>query len=509
MKKFFKENWSLLLILLTGFVLRFYKLASLPPGLHPDEAANGLDIISMFEGGKFQAIYDTNGPREALFFYLQAIPLALGHYFKIAILNYTPLALRIAPAAIGVATIWAIYLLGKELKNKNFGLLAAAAMSVSAWHIQFSRNGFRAIMAPLALCLTFYFFLKAYKKTELRDFVGFGISLAVGFYTYLSFRMVPLVLMALLGFILVKKRDFIKENFKKLLVAGGVFLVLMIPMFIHFYYVPADIAGRSSTSIFNPELNNGSPIKTLGDNIVKTALMFNFEGDGNFRHNLGKSPMLDPVMGILVWIGLAVLLFHLLEIEYFLLLMWLGALSLPELLTAEGIPHALRLVGIMPVVYFLVALGVYFILERINKEKLAEKAALVLLLIGSFFGVKKYFIDFPALGEAGEAYAEDMVGIANDINQGGAERRNILIVGDYGTKTIQFITHSTKIPYERYEVRDFEDQLRLSGEYKIFIQKDWGGQAKRKLEEKYGINNVRPVHSKIDGRTIYYEYQAD
>ena len=45
----------------------------MPPGLHPDEAANGLDVISIIDHHNVQVLYNTNGPREALFFYLQAI----------------------------------------------------------------------------------------------------------------------------------------------------------------------------------------------------------------------------------------------------------------------------------------------------------------------------------------------------------------------------------------------------------------------------------------------------
>jgi 4-amino-4-deoxy-L-arabinose transferase-like glycosyltransferase len=259
-KAFFKENYLLVLNLFLATVLRFYKLGSLPPGLHPDEAANGLDIISIFEKGKLAVVYGTNGPREALFFYFQAIFVYIGKVTHWTALNFTPLSLRIAPAIIGVLTVWGVYLLGKELFNKNVGLFASAAMAVSAWHIQFSRNGFRAIMAPLALVFLFYFFIKAYRDGKLRDYILTGLTLALGFYTYLSFRMVPLILIALAIFILVTDKSFIKKNLKNIGWMALVFLGAMIPMFIHFAYVPADILGRASTSIFNKELNGGSPL---------------------------------------------------------------------------------------------------------------------------------------------------------------------------------------------------------------------------------------------------------
>jgi len=507
MKDWFKRNWQITLLLAVATFLRFYKLATLPPGLHPDEAANGLDVISMIEKGKFAAIYDTNGPREALFLYLQGIFVWIGHTLHIAALDYTPLSLRIAPAIIGVITVGAIYLLGKELYSKNVGLFAATALAVSAWHIQFSRNGFRAIMAPLMLTLLFYFFIRAYREGKLKYYVATGVTFALGFYTYLSFRMAPLVLIALLIFILVKDKKFLSKNWKNISWMAGAFLVVMIPMFIHFYHVPADMLGRSSTSIMNKELNSGSPAKTFLIGIEKTVLMFNVHGDENYRHNLGGTPMLDPIVGLLFWIGVVITLTRLNKIEYFLLLMWVGALSLPELLTAEGIPHALRIVGIMPVVFLCIGIAVAWILEKLKVEKFVSPVFLGLLVISGALGYYKYFVQFPARGEAGEAYAEDMVEIANDLNTASPERTNILVVGEYGTKTIEFITNSKKRTWFRYESRDAEKIIVPSSNTKIFVAKDWLSETNEKLSAN-GYNLLfTPILSRIDGRVIYYEYQ--
>lgn len=507
MKDWFKRNWQITLLLVVATFLRFYKLATLPPGLHPDEAANGLDVISMIEKGKFAAIYDTNGPREALFLYLQGIFVWIGHTFHIASLDYTPLSLRIAPAIIGVITVWALYLLGKELYSKNVGLFAAVALTVSAWHIQFSRNGFRAIMAPLALTLLFYFFIKAYREGKLKYYVATGVTFALGFYTYLSFRMAPLVLIALLIFILVKDKKFLSKNWKNISWMAVAFFVVMIPMFIHFYHVPGDMLGRSSTSIMNKELNGGDPVKTFFVGIGKTALMFNVHGDENYRHNLGGTPMLDPIIGILFWIGVVITLTRLNKIEYFLLLMWVGALSLPEILTAEGIPHALRIVGIMPVVFLCVGIAVAWIIEKLKADKFTTTIFLTLLVVSGAFGYYKYFVDFPTRGDAGEAYAEDMVEIANDINAGGSSRKNILIVGEYGTKTVAFITNSTKYNWSQFEVRNANAVTIPATNTKLFVSKNWIDEARRNLEANGFTGNLNAVLSKIDGRVIYYEYQ--
>lgn len=503
-----KRNYLLTGTLVVATFLRLYKLGSLPPGLHPDEAANGLDIISMIEKGKFAVVYGTNGPREALFFYLQAIFVYLGKITQWTFLNFTPLSLRIAPAILGIFTVLGIYLLGKELFNRNVGLFASIAMAVSSWHIQFSRNGFRAIMVPFALVFMFYFFIRAYRNQRLMDFVMTGAFLAIGFYTYLSFRLVPLILIALFIYIFVTDRKFITQNLRKIYFMTGAFLILMIPMFIHFVYVPADILGRASTSIFNSELNGGNPIKTLFSNILKTMMMFNFKGDANWRHNIAGLPMLDIFTGILFWIGLGLSFIRIRKIEYFLLIIWFGAMSIPEVLTAEGIPHALRMVGTMPVVFLWIGLGLAYIFEKFRLKYAATIGVMVIVVFSGSICYYRYFIQFPRSGDAGEAYAEDMVGIANDINKSPINRRNILIVGEYGTKTIDFITNSTGRKYERYEIRDVPSIKRDKGSYKIFIQKDWYQEIGPILPYLNINKPVKEVTSDIDGRIIYYEYEV-
>lgn len=504
---FIKNNWLLILILVVAVFFRFYKLGTIPPGLHPDEAANGQDIIRMIDNHDFRIAYETNGPREALFFYLQGIFVFIGKLTKWAWLYYTPLALRIAPAIVGVVTVGAAYLLGKELFNKNVGLFTAAALAVSSWHVQFSRNGFRAIMVPLVLTFLFYHFIRAYRNGKLMDYIMTGVWIALGFYTYFAFRMVFFALVAILVYIVIKDKNFLKKNAKNILWMFGAFFVAMIPMILHFIHVPADLVGRASTSIFNPELNGGSPLRTLWDNIVKTAGMFNLAGDANWRHNVASLPMLDPLTGILMWLGVVLTLKNIKRFEPYLLAFWFAALTLPEILTAEGIPHALRLVGTIPVVYLWIALGLNWITDKIKFKQTLAVGTIVLMLFSGGYTYWKYFVKFPVAKEAGEAYAEDMVNIAKDINQAPAERRNILIVGEYGTKTIDFITHSTRHTYERYEVYDLLSLNLNSGEYaKIFVQKDWVDEAANILSQR-GLNYFfEPVESEINGQILYYAY---
>lgn len=199
-KNFIKKYFPGLLlvgIILIAIFFRFYQLNSLPPGLHPDEAANGLDIFRILQNNDFRVIYNTNGPREALFFYLQAIFV----YF----MGNTILALRIAPALFGVLSVIAVYFATKEWFNRRTALIASFFFAISPWVVTIQRDGFRASMVPFFLALLLYFAAKAYKTNKSIFYVLSAVALGLGFYTYTAFSMIIVALG--LGFIymLIKK----------------------------------------------------------------------------------------------------------------------------------------------------------------------------------------------------------------------------------------------------------------------------------------------------------------
>lgn len=505
-KVFLKENWLLLVILAVAIFLRFYKLDVLPPGLYPDEAANGQDVIRILENRDFRAVYDTNGPRESLFIFLQAFFVFLGKSLNVAALNFTALSLRIAPAIIGVITVWAIYLFGKELtKSKMVGTVAAAALALSSWHIQFSRNGFRAVMLPLMLCLIFYFFIRAYRDGKLKDYLWFGAFLGLGFYTYLSIRMLPLAFGAFILWTFIFDKKFLRDNYKKILWALGAFTFVMIPMLIHFVQVPADIFGRASTSIFNPELNNGSAILTLLDNIKKELLMFNFAGDENFRHNVAGLPMLELGTGIFMWIGLGLSILKIKKIEHFLLLALFGAMSVPMIMTAEGIPHALRLVGAIPVVFVWIGIGMEKASSWIKNQTVRYSALVLMIALAGYASFVKYFVTFPESLGAHEAYTEDMVSMAERINSTESVGTNYMITGEFGLKTVYFLTHPKNpdiVQLETYELAgNFNPR---DPNHKVYISAGWYDDAARELSDMGYTYDFKEVKSSFDGRTLYY-----
>jgi predicted membrane-bound mannosyltransferase len=215
-------------VLVAAF-LRLYELDLLPPGLFYDEAYNGLDVRGVLSGAQLPLYFPGNYGREPLFLYLQSAFVAL--------LGYTPYALRVTAAFIGILTVPAIYWLTHTLlrgEGRGFDVsaveratptsqftihhsqftiptlspvtshlspfwlatLAAAGFAVSYWHVSVSRLGFRAILLPLLSSLLIGCFWRAWTGRRRRDFIWAGVWLGAVFYTYTAARVLPLVILA-------------------------------------------------------------------------------------------------------------------------------------------------------------------------------------------------------------------------------------------------------------------------------------------------------------------------
>ncbi|MCA9998537.1 MAG: hypothetical protein KDE56_22395, partial [Anaerolineales bacterium] len=91
-----QERWLLIAAVLLGAALRFYRLATLPPGDSYDPAFYGIDAQQILQGA-WPVYLDSNFGREVLFSYLVA-----GLY---AFLGPGTFGIHLAAAFVGVVTI--------------------------------------------------------------------------------------------------------------------------------------------------------------------------------------------------------------------------------------------------------------------------------------------------------------------------------------------------------------------------------------------------------------------
>ncbi len=429
-------------IVLLAIFFRFYQLDQLPPGLHPDEAANGQDIFRIFSRD-IRPLYATNGPRESLFFFLQAIFVWL--------MGNTILALRIAPATIGVLAVIAVYYWGTDWFGRRVGLLAAFFMAINPWVVVISRDGFRASMTALMVSLVAYFGGRAYKTKQMHYFIGAGIFLGLGAYTYTAFQLMIAAVVGLLIYIALFRRTFLQSHWRQ--VGSGLIacLVVLAPLGIYGITHKDAAARAGATSFLNKELNKGKPIQTLADSVSKTLLQYNFAGDTNPRHNIPAEPYLNTFVGIMFILGILISLYALRHSRYVALLGIFAAMMLPAALTAEGLPHGLRSIGSSPAVMILAAVGLSYFIGRwytifpINSIARNVGLTFILILLAATLAqsYKAYFVAWAGDVQTYDAYAEDMSEMAKLYNttlKGSSQPTTYLVVDGYSIRSFDYLT---------------------------------------------------------------------
>src|SRR3989344_7594790 len=370
------KGWIILLIIIAiAAFFRFYNLADAPPGLYPNEAMNGNNALQAISTGDYKVFYPENNGREGLFMNLQAI--------SISVFGNQPWALRLVYAIFGTLTVLGLYLLTKELFNRHIAYIASFLLAVSFWHVLFSRIGFRAIMAPMFLVFALYFLWQGLRNKHLLPFALSGFFWGLGLYSYLAFRIIPLaIIITLIAYWHFIKKDYDHEKYErvKIDIARGLVLLFFVtvlvsaPLALYFYNNPADFLGRTGQlSIFASD----NPALALIKNFGQTLIMFNFEGDNNWRHNLGGSPMLLWPAGAMFVVGFLRSIFkclrqwkrhgHFSTVQV-LLLSWFFVGLLPVVLSNEGIPHALKAIIVVPVVYIFAAEGVWWLIETFEQS---------------------------------------------------------------------------------------------------------------------------------------------
>ncbi|MEK7499589.1 MAG: glycosyltransferase family 39 protein, partial [Patescibacteria group bacterium] len=445
-----------------------------PAGLFPDEAANGEDV-QLILSGDTRPFYPRGNGREAMFFYLQA---AFTKTFGIGVWP-----MHAASGAVGIATVIAMYFATRVYFGKLAGLIATLFLATSSWHIALSRTGFRAIQIPLVILLFTAFVgyaIKAVKEKRIAISYMYaalaGIAFASGFYTYIAYRtMVGVILGIVILMLLAAMHPKIgfphgKRYGKQTVFALLTGLIVLLPLIFYFVQHPKDFIGRAGqVSIFSPslqkEFGGGTLLGTLIYSTRQTVLSLFYFGDENWRHNVSGYPLLNPLVGFLFVLGMLWAIkgtydvgrqilrgseVHLGMIYPYLLLIIFG-MMLPVIATAEGMPHALRSVGLIAPLYILAGTaGAVFVRWSIvwgNKWHLAGVVYGIaggLLIVFSAYGPLLYFIVSRNSPEAYKAYRGDLTVVSEYINQYVADHKDsprpYLALDSFFVQSVHFLT---------------------------------------------------------------------
>lgn len=331
---------------------RLWDLARNPPALNADELGNVAPVLAIARTGRdldgrlFPMTYHRITRRPPLYGLL-AGPLSL-------VFGPTPLAVRLPAAALGLAGLALLWVVGSRLLEHPWGGPAAAVvMAMTPWHVHYSRIGWEpATVIPLVL-VALWLWLRAVETRLPRDAAWAGAALALTVYGYKAFDVLaPVWLAALLA--LYGRR----LGWRPAAAAVGAFGLVLVPFAWTSLADPAMHRWAAGLFVFSKGVDAGALAAFAGRYLAHFSAAFLFlGGDPNTRHHAPGTGMLFWWMAPLVVIGVAALARRRDLRWRGLLAVWLVLYPLAGALTTDQPVHASRTLVGLPALSLCAALG--------------------------------------------------------------------------------------------------------------------------------------------------------
>jgi len=406
------HKYLLPLILVAAFLIRFINLGS-TPALNPDEAALGYNAYSLIltskdeHGFSWPLHFKSFGDFKPGGYVYLAIPF-------VKLFGLTPLAVRMPNLILSILTILFLYKLILILsKKENLALLSATVLTFSPWHIHFSRGAWESSAALSLIVIGTYFFFKSINQNFIKNFTAFVALYVLSLYIYHSARLIAPLLALSLCLIYFK------------------FLIKKIPQI----FIPILFAGLLAAPVLFSFLNNGGTARLGGVGLTadqgpvnrsnellnqhqgvrlinramhnKRVLYFISWGQKYASHfdlnfltiNGDEVPRSKvPEMGQIHLFELPFLLFGIIFLiktkdfsikSKIFIFSFLFISPIASSLTFQA-PSALRALAMVIPISILIAGGIYYFFNLINKFKIAKLITIIFILFYSY-SIAYYF----------------------------------------------------------------------------------------------------------------------
>ncbi len=363
---------GLVLVFLAAVLIlffRYYRINSVPPEMVSDQAEKLLDVWDVLHG-KYSIFFPRNTGREAFQMYLTAfIAQAFGT-------GISYLSLKLGTITAGVVTLPYIYLTGKEIGSKRIGFLALLFAGIAYWPNTISRIGLRFPLYPLFAAPTLYYLLRGLRRSNRNDFILSGLFLGIGLHGYSPFRIMPIVVLALVAIYLLHRASLGKRAktvyFLMLLVIISV--IVFLPLGRYALENPTMFGYRAFTRLGTEERPlPGSPLVIFFQNLWRAMTMFAWDDGNIWVISIPGRPVLGVVSGALYHLGFVLVLMRYLRKRNWVdlsLLLSVPLLMLPSILSLafpDENPAINRASAAIIPVFLLIAIALDGLIEALRR----------------------------------------------------------------------------------------------------------------------------------------------
>lgn len=433
--------WLTVVLLIAAF-FRMWNISEIPYGLWLDET---------FSAYKALLGYETNSLHP-----FQTTPLVLPGEYEIPNLYLLVLALfmktvggsfwfiKSTSIIPSLGMICGVYCLGKWAFGQWTGRFASLLLAINSWQIVLGRWGW---LQQWYVCLAIFalaFYIRSYKWKCPRSAAVTGFLLGLGLYTY-----IPIILtISTIGFLFAV--SFFESGrwfrFQQFCVAALLLAVVFGPLWTYYYYHPGIFTMRMQSVGVLEDVCAAKSLKPIKDNIGKYLTVYHTPIDYNPRHNIPQRPLLDPITGGLMFIGLVMMLrgfYH--PVERTMIATFGFSLLGGILSSALEAPNTFRIGLTGPLICLWASLPLAVLLENQNqiecraghffRKSIMISAALLFITV-TVISYQRYFIVYPASPIWNATFGAKQHLIYNQLTPDDLGPKRLYIHPEYSSETL-------------------------------------------------------------------------
>ncbi|MCF6131468.1 glycosyltransferase family 39 protein [Flavobacterium wongokense] len=366
-----KENYIVSGILVVAAILRFY---------HLDYQSVWLDEIHTINEANpnksFSEVYQAlmvSEPHPPLYFFIVHI--------LFQIFGYTTFVIRFLAAIIGIAGVFSIYLLGREIFNKKVGMYAMGLLTINYFHLYYSQDARMYPLLFLMTTLSFLYLIKFIKQPSYKSAILYGLFSTLMIYCHFFALFALFSQYLILLYFLIKPFGTERKSFFLYCLTSGLMtLVLYLPTY-KLFVKTSEITSiwiqmptlDVYTQFFKDFFGQSEMVLFF---IVALVLLFFIQ---LFKTENSENLAINPKEDKLIF-------------SFFVLFIWiLVTLLLPLIRTYTTLPMLINryFINILPAVIIIVAIGLSYIRNEIVRYGILS--IIVLFSLTDIIVVKHYY----------------------------------------------------------------------------------------------------------------------
>ncbi len=508
------EVAAVALCIVLGFVLRYFDLTGIPRTVGGDEGTMGLQAMQVLQG-RMTNMFATGWLSHPTFwFFLQALSMKL--------FGTDVFGLRLLSVLLGTLTIPLFYLLVRRLFDRELALVATLLFTFYDFHIHYSRLAANNIADPLFACLTLWLLCRGIAGRRRLDFVLAGLALGLAQYFYMGARLIPIIVVVYLALRVVKEREFLGRHWADVVAMFFAVWLIVAPLYVYFWQHPGVYNSRlNQVGIIQSgwlereqAITNRTAASLVAEQFRRSAFAFNYYHDRVVWYGPSR-PLLGFAASIFFVFGLAYAMYRGLDHRYslFTVWFWLGVVFGSALM--ESPPSSMRLVTLAPVLCFLVAVGVFKVIELGQRAGLypagvVRYVVVVAVIALTWLSIKFYFFDYTPSRVYGSLNGQVATEMAYYLRALGPEYRAYFFGAPrmyYDFGTIPFIARGV----EGLDVRergDIRPDLFRPDKNAVFIFVPERLDELRIVQEMYPNGLQRDFPDEARGNTLFVAYEV-